>query len=179
MSPLLTLDDPYLQAMSQRDSVLASDDSDHPLVSVVIACYNGERYLQEAIESALAQSYPRVEIIVVDDGSTDGSSEIAKKFPVRYVRQENRGLTESRNLGIRASRGNYVVFLDADDRLRRDAIETGQRRRAEAFLRRRRDWPPLPARISRQPRRWPPRRRPALKRLRRRSPSGAPVKAAS
>jgi glycosyltransferase involved in cell wall biosynthesis len=127
MSPLLTLDNPYAQPISQRDSALASGDSDHSLVSVVIACYNGERYLQEAIESALAQSYPRVEIIVVDDGSTDGSSEIAKKFPVRYIRQDNRGLTESRNLGIRASRGNYVVFLDADDRLRPDAIETGLR----------------------------------------------------
>jgi glycosyltransferase involved in cell wall biosynthesis len=105
MSPLLSLDNPNLQAMSQGDSVVASGDSDHSLVSVVIACYNGERYLQEAIESALAQSHPQMEIIVVDDGSIDGSSEIAKRFPVRYLRQENRGLTKSRNLGIAASRG--------------------------------------------------------------------------
>ena len=120
-----------LQAMSQRDSVPASDSSDHSLVSVVIACYNGEAHLEEAIKSALAQSHSGVEIIVVDDGSTDGSSEIAQKFPVRYIRQENRGLSASRNLGIDASRGNYVVFLDADDRLRPEAIETGLRVMAE------------------------------------------------
>jgi glycosyltransferase involved in cell wall biosynthesis len=131
MGPLLTLDTPYLQAMAQRDSAFASGVSDRSLVSVIIACYNGERYLQEAIESALAQSHRGVEIIVVDDGSTDGSSQIAQKFPVRYIRQENRGLTESRNLGIGVSRGNYVVFLDADDRLRPEAIETGLRVMAE------------------------------------------------
>jgi glycosyltransferase involved in cell wall biosynthesis len=98
---------------------------------VVIACYNGEQYLQETIESALAQSHPVVEVIVVDDGSTDGSSEIAMRFPVRYIHQENRGLTATRNLGISVSRGDYVVFLDADDRLRPDAIETGLRVMAE------------------------------------------------
>jgi glycosyltransferase involved in cell wall biosynthesis len=131
MSPLLTLDSPRLQALSHRNSVPAPGDSDQPLVSVVIACYNGERYLQETIESALAQSHPRVEVIVVDDGSTDGSSKIAQKFPVRYIHQENSGLTESRNLGTRVSRGDYVVFLDADDRLRPEALETGLRVIAE------------------------------------------------
>ena len=75
------------------------------MVTVIIPCYNGEAYLQEAIESALAQSHPEVEIIVVDDGSTDGSSRIAQKFPVRYMRQENRGLTASRNLGISCEPG--------------------------------------------------------------------------
>lgn len=98
-----------------------------PLVSVIIPCYNGEAYLGEAIESALAQTYPAVEVLVVDDGSTDRSPEIARKFPVRYIRQENRGLTASRNLGILESRGSYLVFLDADDRLRSEAIETGLR----------------------------------------------------
>ena len=97
------------------------------LVSIVIPCYNGEAYLKEAIESALAQTYRPIEIIVVDDGSTDRSSEIAQKFPVRYIRQPNRGLTKSRNLGVRKSRGSYVVFLDADDRLKPDAIKTGIR----------------------------------------------------
>jgi glycosyltransferase involved in cell wall biosynthesis len=98
-----------------------------PLVSVVIACFNGEAFLKATIESALAQSYPRVEIIVVDDGSTDHSGEIAKSFPVRYIHQPNCGLTPSRNLGIQESRGTYLVFLDADDRLMPEAIEVGLR----------------------------------------------------
>ncbi len=113
-----------VQHLSGR--IASSMDAD-PLVSVIIPCYNGEAFLKEAIESALAQSYRQVEIIVVDDGSTDRSSEIAQKFPVRYIRQQNRGLTASRNLGIRESRGSYIVFLDADDRLRPEAIETGLR----------------------------------------------------
>jgi glycosyltransferase involved in cell wall biosynthesis len=98
-----------------------------PIVSVIIPCYNGEAFLKETIESALAQSYQRVEVIVVDDGSTDGSAEIAQAYPIRYIRQPNRGLTASRNLGIRESSGSYVVFLDADDRLMPGAIETGLR----------------------------------------------------
>jgi glycosyltransferase involved in cell wall biosynthesis len=120
-----------VQARTQHDSVsglfdyAAFSTGTAPLVSIIIPCYNGEAFLQETIESALAQSYPSVEIIVVDDGSTDRSPEIAQKLPVRYIRQQNRGLTESRNLGIRESRGSYIVFLDADDRLRPEAIETG------------------------------------------------------
>jgi glycosyltransferase involved in cell wall biosynthesis len=108
-----------------------------PLVSVIIPCFNGEAFLKATIESALAQSYPRVEIIVVDDGSTDHSGEIAQSFPVRYIHQPNRGLTPSRNLGIQESRGSYLVFLDADDRLMPEAIEAGLRllvRRPECAL---------------------------------------------
>jgi glycosyltransferase involved in cell wall biosynthesis len=132
MSHHQTLDNPSLQAMSHCNSSLSAfGDPDQPLVSVVIACYNGERYLQETILSALAQSHPAVEVIVVDDGSTDASAEIAQKFPVRYIHQENRGLTETRNLGTRVSRGDYIVFLDADDRLRPEAIESGLRVIAE------------------------------------------------
>lgn len=98
-----------------------------PLVSVVIPCFNGEAFLKEAIESVITQSYPRVEIIVVDDGSTDHSGDIAQSYPVRYIHQPNRGLTASRNLGIQESRGSYLVFLDADDRLMPEAIEMGLR----------------------------------------------------
>jgi cellulose synthase/poly-beta-1,6-N-acetylglucosamine synthase-like glycosyltransferase len=96
-----------------------------PWVSIIIPCYNGEAFLQEAIESALAQSYRRVEVIVVDDGSTDRSGEIARSFPVRYFYHANRGLCASRNEGVRYSKGSYILFLDADDRLKPDAIENG------------------------------------------------------
>jgi glycosyltransferase involved in cell wall biosynthesis len=96
-----------------------------PLVSVIVPCYNGAAFLEQALRSALAQSYPKVEVVVVDDGSTDSSAEIARRFPVRYIRQENRGLCEARNRGIRESKGSYLVFLDADDRLQPQAIATG------------------------------------------------------
>src|SRR5918998_6058271 len=96
------------------------------LVSVVIPCYNQAHFLGEAIESVLAQSYPNFEIIVVDDGSTDDTSEVAGSYPkVRLVRQENQGLSGARNAGLARSEGEYVVFLDADDRLLPEALETG------------------------------------------------------
>jgi glycosyltransferase involved in cell wall biosynthesis len=110
----------------RSDSVYPSIHDD-PLVSVIVPCYNGATFLEEAIRSALAQSYPQVEIIVVDDGSTDNSSEIAQRFPVRYIAQPNSGLSHARNVGIRESKGSYLVFLDADDRLKPEAIETGLR----------------------------------------------------
>jgi len=92
----------------------------------VIPCYNQARFLGEAIESALAQTYPHVEVVVVDDGSTDDTSEVASRYPgVRCVRQDNRGLAGARNEGIRRSRGGYLVFLDADDRLLPNALAVG------------------------------------------------------
>ena len=95
-------------------------------MSVVVPCYNQAHFLGEAIESVLAQSYPNFEIIVVDDGSTDNTSEVAESYPkVRLVRQENRGLSGARNAGMARSEGEYVVFLDADDRLLPEALETG------------------------------------------------------
>ena len=88
-----------------------------PLVSVVIPCYNSARYLGETIESVLAQTYARVEVIVVDDGSTDATPKIAQSYPVQYVYQTNRGISAARNAGVVHSRGKYVQFLDHDDRL--------------------------------------------------------------
>ena len=95
-----------------------------PLVSVVIPCYQQARFLGEAIESVLAQTYPHYEIIVVDDGSSDDVEEVAARYSsVRYIRQENRGSAAARNAGLRESTGPYVVFLDADDRLLPRAFE--------------------------------------------------------
>jgi glycosyltransferase involved in cell wall biosynthesis len=94
---------------------------------VVIPCYNQAHFLGEAIESVLEQTYPHYEIVVVDDGATDNTSEVASRYPgkVRLIRQENRGLSGARNTGIRHSEGEYVVFLDADDRLLPGALQAG------------------------------------------------------
>src|SRR5919199_4520 len=101
------------------------------LVSVVIPCYNQAHFLREAIESVLEQTYPHFEIVVVDDGSTDNTSEVASGYypseKVRLLRQENKGLSAARNAGLAESGGEYVVFLDADDRLLAEALEVGVR----------------------------------------------------
>jgi glycosyltransferase involved in cell wall biosynthesis len=90
---------------------------DNPLVSVIIPVYNGEKYLAEAIQSVLAQTWRPIEIIVVDDGSTDGSADIARRYgsPVRYCCQLNRGTGAARNKGIELAHGNFLAFLDQDD----------------------------------------------------------------
>lgn len=86
-------------------------------VSVVIPCYNGAPFLRETIESALAQTVPPLEVIVVDDGSTDDSAALAESFgePVRVIRQPNQGESVARNRGIDEARGEWIAFLDADD----------------------------------------------------------------
>ncbi len=97
-----------------------------PLVSVIIPCYKQAHFLSEAIESVLVQSYTAFEIVVIDDGSPDNTSTVAARYPeVRYIRQDNQGLSGARNTGIRASRGECLVFLDADDRLLPDALRAG------------------------------------------------------
>jgi glycosyltransferase involved in cell wall biosynthesis len=97
-----------------------------PLVSVVIPCYGQAAYLEEAIESVLAQTYAQVEVVVVDDGSPDNAARLAGRFPwVRCVRQPNSGLAAARNTGIGESEGELLVFLDSDDRLLPRALEVG------------------------------------------------------
>ena len=88
-----------------------------PLVSIIIPVFNGERFLREAVESVLAQKYSPVEIIIVDDGSTDGTATVARSFPetVRYRHQTNHGPAAARNRGIEQAQGNLIAFADADD----------------------------------------------------------------
>jgi glycosyltransferase involved in cell wall biosynthesis len=88
-----------------------------PGVSVVIPCFNGEKFLSETIQSVLQQSFQPLEILVVDDGSTDGSVRIAKSFGDRVCvfHQPNQGESVARNRGIELARGDFVAFLDADD----------------------------------------------------------------
>lgn len=96
-----------------------------PLVSVVIPTYNYGRYICETIESALGQTYSPVEIIVVDDGSTDDTRERLTAYGgrVRYIHQQNRGLSAARNAGIQAARGEFVALLDSDDLWLPDKLE--------------------------------------------------------
>jgi glycosyltransferase involved in cell wall biosynthesis len=88
-----------------------------PLVSVIIPVYNCEKYLAEAIESVLAQAHRPIEIIVVDDGSSDRSAEVARSFPeiIRYYYQRNSGSGVARNTGVQKAQGSLLAFLDADD----------------------------------------------------------------
>jgi glycosyltransferase involved in cell wall biosynthesis len=97
-----------------------------PLVSVIVPCFNHAHYLQDAISSILAQSYSNFEIVVVDDGSTDQTRQVASLYEkVRYVYQENRGLAAARNTGTRESVGPLLVYLDADDVLTPHALQIG------------------------------------------------------
>ena len=86
-------------------------------ISVIIPVYNGEAYLAEAVESVRAQGYQSLEIIIVDDGSTDGTAQLCKRFGrnVRYIFQKNSGPPAARNTGLRLASGNVIAFLDADD----------------------------------------------------------------
>lgn len=96
-----------------------------PLVSIIVPCYNAERWLDQTLECALAQTWAAKEIIFVNDGSTDGSLAIAHKFEARGVRvidQPNQGASAARNHGLRLARGEFIQFLDADDLISPDKI---------------------------------------------------------
>lgn len=101
--------------------------NDAPLVSVIMAAYNAEQYVGAALESVHRQDYEPLEVVVVDDGSTDGTAEIVRSFPdVRYLHQENAGPAAARNRAFDESRGELVAVLDSDDlmapgRIRRQA----------------------------------------------------------
>ena len=93
-----------------------------PEVSVIIPVYNTEQFLEDCLNSVLAQTFTDFEIIAVDDGSTDNSAAIVKQFAAKdnrivIIHQENKGLSEARNTGIKAARGNWITFVDSDDML--------------------------------------------------------------
>jgi glycosyltransferase involved in cell wall biosynthesis len=96
-----------------------------PLVSVIIPTYNSGVFIAEAVQSVLDQTYRRFEVIVVDDGSSDGTGLALRAFgnSIRYFYQENRGPSAARNTGIKAARGEYICFLDSDDLWAPDKLE--------------------------------------------------------
>jgi len=96
-----------------------------PAVSVIIPAYNSERYIQETLDSVLAQTWKDLEVVVVDDGSTDSTCEIVRACgePVRLVEQANAGPSPARNHGIREARGEFVAFVDSDDLWTPDKLE--------------------------------------------------------
>ena len=99
-----------------------------PLVSVIVPVYNGEAYLEKCIESLENQTYENLEIIIVNDGSTDGTGAVCVRLKKRFdnihvISTEDAGVSAARNAGIRAAKGTYITFVDADDRLRPRAVE--------------------------------------------------------
>lgn len=93
---------------------------EHPLISIIVPCYNVECYLKQCVDSLIAQNYPLIEILLVDDGSTDTTGLIAKEYAdqhpnIVYIRRENGGLSAARNTGLESAKGQYIAFVDSDD----------------------------------------------------------------
>ena len=97
-----------------------------PLISLCIASYNNALYLERMIQSAINQTYNNLEILIVDDGSTDNTSKIINKYikvkKIIYIQKENGGLSSSRQLALKNAKGKYICFVDADDYLSKDYI---------------------------------------------------------
>ncbi len=111
--------------LTYNQQLLTINIDEQPLVSIIITSYNHAQYLPEALESVFGQTYKNIECIVVDDGSTDGTRNLMLQYPnVTYVYQDNSGLSAARNKGASACKGDYIIFLDADDWLYPDAVAT-------------------------------------------------------
>lgn len=98
------------------------------LVSVVVPVYNLEKYIENCLKSIVAQTYKNLEILCIDDGSTDGSADIIKSMAendlrIKYVYQENAGVSAARNRGMNEATGEYLMFVDGDDYLHYQAVE--------------------------------------------------------
>jgi len=107
---------PALAAVAREYAAAPGLLTPTPRVSVVVCTYNGEATLAECLEGVAALEYVDYEVIVVDDGSTDATPEIAARYPVRLIRTENRGLSEARNVGLQAAHGDVVAYIDDDAR---------------------------------------------------------------
>ena len=97
-------------------------------VSIIVPCYNSTRYLSACVDSVLAQTMPDFEVLLIDDGSTDGTLALAQALAARDARlrvlhQENAGVSAARNLGLAHARGEWITFVDSDDLLAPDALE--------------------------------------------------------
>lgn len=98
-----------------------------PLVSIIMPVFNAVRYIGPAIESVIQQTYQNWELLIVDDGSTDGSKDVIARFSeprIRYFFQPNKGVSSARNIGLRHRRGQFLVFLDADDALSPNSVSS-------------------------------------------------------
>ena len=99
------------------------------LISIIIPIFNGEKYLKECVDSVLAQDHSNIEVILVDDGSTDSTADICRAYAlqdarVRLIQQENGGLSKARNTGLDAANGDWIMFVDADDIVSGDICST-------------------------------------------------------
>jgi hypothetical protein len=131
---LLSRDDATLRTQARAAAGSAATAEAPPLISVIIPVYNGASFLREAVDSVLAQGYPCLEIIVVDDGSSDAIEAAVQALPVdvRFFRQKNAGPSAARNRGIRDASGAFIAFLDVDDLWPANNLQT----LLEAFRRR-------------------------------------------
>ena len=106
---------------------MTREDGTRCRVSCILPGYNGDRFLHEAIDSILAQSNPPTEIVLVDDGSSDRTPEVARRYEaeITYLRQERSGPAAARNAGLGAATGEFIAFLDADDKWRSELLGAG------------------------------------------------------
>ena len=96
------------------------------LITIIINVYNGEKYIKKCIDSVINQTYKNIEILIINDGSTDNTLNIIKKYKdkrIRVISTENKGLSLSRNVGIDNAKGEYIYFIDVDDLIEKDTIE--------------------------------------------------------
>ena len=103
-------------------------ENNSSIVSIIVPIYNSEKYLSYCIRSLINQSYKNIEIVLVNDGSTDNSEKICCDFlnkykNIRYIKIPNGGASKARNVGVNESKGEFIVFVDADDFIAKDAIE--------------------------------------------------------